>query len=297
MKCFKNNNLETHKKISSEKLNEIFDAKLSDKDFTKLSKFIQGKYGIKMPPAKKIMLQSRLQKRLRALEITSYSEYVKYVFSKQGVDEVIHMMDVVSTNKTDFFREPIHFEYLRNVFLPEYYKRNKGHLLKVWSAGCSTGEEVYTLTIVLSEFALANPQFMYSIYGTDISTKVLKIAKNAIYSVDRVEVIPLDLKKKYLLRSKDKTKKLVRIVSPLRQKVRFDRLNFMQNDYRVNDTFDIVFCRNVLIYFDRNNQEDVINKLCRNLKTGGLFFFGHSESITGLNVPLEHIKPTIFRKI
>ncbi len=280
----------------SSNVSRIFDAELTEAEFKKLSAFIQSNYGIKMPPEKKIMLQSRLQKRLRTLEMNSYAEYIDYVFGKTGNQEIIMMMDVVSTNKTDFFREPGHFAFLVDKVLPEYYKNNKSKLFKVWSAGCSSGEEPYTLAMVLSEFATQNPGFDYMIFGTDLSTHVLQKAKAAIYEDKRVEVVPMEYKRKYLLKSKDSDKHLVRIVPELRRRLKLKRLNFMDNDYAVTETFDVIFCRNVLIYFDRQNQENVITKLCRNLHPDGFFFLGHSESIAGINVPLKHIQPTVYRK-
>lgn len=274
-----------------------YDAKLSSKDFQRLSSFIYQQYGIKMPEAKHIMLQSRLQKRLRALQIPSFTEYVDYVFSQRGSDEIIHMMDVVSTNKTDFFRENQHFEYLLDSVLPEFYDVQHQNFVKVWSAGCSSGEEPYTLAMVLSEFQQKARGFDFQILGSDLSTIVLEKAVTAIYPEDRVDVIPYDMKKKYLLKSKDRTKPTVRIVPELRRKANFMRLNFMDDVYDAPANFDIVFCRNVLIYFDRPTQEKVINKLCRHLKPGGYFFLGHSESVTGINVPLNQIKPTIFKRV
>lgn len=284
-------------KIKTSDLQKLYDAKLSDADFNKLSKFIQGEYGIKMPPEKKVMLQSRLQKRLRELGIISYSEYVNYVFSDKDSEEIINMIDVVSTNKTDFFREPVHFDFLKKEVLPNFYNNNTMRHFKVWSAGCSSGEEPYTIAMVLSEFALSSPGFDYSIFATDISTRVLKKAIEGIYPISEVDVVSLELKKKYLLKSKNKNENLVRVVPALRQKIKFGRLNFMSPSYNVTEMYDLIFCRNVLIYFDRENQEKVINKLCLNLKPGGYFFLGHSESITGINVPLKHIQPTIFRKL
>ncbi|MBN1253069.1 MAG: methyltransferase domain-containing protein [Bacteroidales bacterium] len=273
-------------------LQKIFAAKLTDIEFDKLSKFIYTRYGIKMPPAKRIMLQSRLQKRLRALKIYTFKEYVDFVFSKDGQEEVVHMMDVVSTNKTDFYREATHFDYLTNEVLSKIYKENK--FVKLWSAGCSSGQEVYTLAIVLSEFASKNPGFDFSIFGTDLSTIVLKKAFDAVYPEEAVSMIPIDIKRKYLMKSKDKSKKLVKVNANLRKKTKYQRLNFMDDHYAVNEKFDIIFCRNVLIYFDRETQEKVINKLCNNLKPGGYFFLGHSESITNIEAPLKQVKPTIY---
>lgn len=281
------------------RLNDIFKAQLSQEDFDKLSRFIYKESGIKMPPVKRVMLQSRLQKRLRELEMSNFKEYCEYVFSKDGINnEIIHMLDVVSTNKTDFFREPVHFDYLQGNVLPEFVQQKATtKTIKVWSAGCSSGEEPYTIAIVMAEFAERNPGFDFSIIGTDISTQILQKAIDAVYKEDRVAIIPLELKKKYLLKSKDRVNPTVKIAQNLRRKVRFGRLNFMDNQYDVPETFDVVFCRNVLIYFDRETQEKVIQKLCTKLRSGGYFFLGHSESIMNMDVPLRQIKPTIFQKI
>ena len=249
-----------------------------------------------MPPEKRIMLQSRLQKRLRKLQITSYEDYINYAFNKNPEIELINLMDVVSTNKTDFFREPAHFEFLKMKYLPEFYKAGARHI-DLWSAGCSSGEEIYTLAMVFEDFKVNNNDFDYNIFGTDISTIVLKKAKQAVYPENYVEIVPTEMKRKYLLKSKNKKEQLVRIIPEIRKKVSFGRLNFMDEHYNVNKKFDIIFCRNVLIYFDRVNQEKVINRLCEHLKIGGFLFFGHSESITGLNVPLKYIQQTVFQKV
>lgn len=278
-------------------LNEIYKAQLSEHDFNRLSNFIYKEYGIKMPPSKKIMLQSRLQKRLKDLNITSFKEYCDIVFSNDGADEIIHMIDVVSTNKTDFFREPNHFAFMQEVILPEFVAEKNNRLLKIWSAGCSSGEEPYTIAMVVSGFFETQIGFDFQILGTDISTRILQKAIDAIYSEDRIVGIPLEIKKKYFLKSKDATKKLIRIIPQLRGKINFQRLNLMSGSYDVKDMYDIIFCRNVLIYFDRETQEKVISKLCARLKTGGYFFLGHSESIMGMQLPLSSIKPTIFVKV
>jgi chemotaxis protein methyltransferase CheR len=281
-----------------ERLNEIFRAKLSDEDFKRLSEFIYREYGIKMPPAKKVMLQGRLQKRLRELDITSFRDYVDYVFSKEGQDnEIIHMIDVVSTNKTDFFREPVHFEFLAQEVVPRFAQETGlRYPLKIWSAGCSSGEEPYTIAITLMECKEKFPALEFQILGTDISTRILQTAVDAIYKENRIEGIPLQILKKYFLRSKDRTNPTVRLIPEIRKRVSYMRLNLMESVYPVPDMFDVIFCRNVLIYFDRVTQEQVINKLCMHLKSGGYFFLGHSESTTGMVVPLRQIKPTIFVK-
>lgn len=280
-------------------LNQIFKAQMTSDDFDRLSKFIFQQSGIKMPPVKKVMLQSRLQKRLRELKITSFKEYADFVFSEEGQkNEIIHMLDVVSTNKTDFYREPVHFDFLTQTILPEFIETNNFNKnFKVWSAGCSSGEEPYTITIALNEFKNNYPNFNYSILGTDISSQILQKAFLAVFKEERIVNIPLELKRKYFLRSKDRINKTVRVIRDLRDKVEYRRLNFMDETYNISDIFDVIFCRNVLIYFNRDTQEQVINKLCNKLKKGGYLFIGHSESILGMDVPLQQIKPTIFKRI
>ncbi|MDI3528073.1 MAG: chemotaxis protein methyltransferase CheR [Tenuifilum sp.] len=271
---------------------------LTNEEFQRLSALIYKESGIKLPPIKKVMLQSRLQKRLKHLKINTFKEYISYLFSKDGFDrEIIHMLDVVSTNKTDFYREPAHFEFLANEVLPNYYSSNVNQTFKVWSAGCSSGEEPYTLAMVLFEFAEKNPKFNFSIFATDISTRILQKAVDAVYSEDKVQAIPFPLKKKYMLRSKDRTNPTVKMAPHVRSKITFDRLNLMDSTYKTKDIFDVIFCRNVLIYFDRETQAAVINKLSQRLKPEGYLILGHSESILNLNVPLVQVRPTVYRKV
>lgn len=286
-------------KESLNTLSAVYKLQMPDAVFTKLSNFIYKEFGIKMPPAKKVMLQSRLQKRLREMNMNSYEQYCDFIFSKEGeAMELVHMIDVVTTNKTDFYREPAHFDFLLNTVLPEFNaSQRQKSTLKIWSAGCSSGEEVYTLAMVISDFMEKNKSMDYSILGTDISTRILQKAFDAIYTEERAANIPLEIKRKYFLKSKDRQKPTVRLIPEIRKKAYYQRLNFMDDSYNIHDTFDIIFCRNVLIYFDRETQQNVINRLCTHLKTGGYFFLGHSESITGMKVPLVQLKPTVFMKV
>jgi len=275
-------------------------AALKDKEFNRFSSFIYDEVGIKLPPAKKIMLEARLQKRLKALKLHSFEEYADYVFTSEGrADELIHLIDVVTTNKTDFFREPAHFEYLVKTAIPTLIeKRGVGTKspFKIWSAGCSTGEEPYTMAMVLAEFAAGRAGFQSSILATDISTAVLSTASTAIYPEDRVDTIALNLKKKYLLKSKDKSKGLVRMIPRLRSMIQFRRVNFME-DFAMRDQMDVIFCRNVIIYFDKPTQEQLLNKFCRQLVPGGYLFLGHSETLNGLDVPLTPVASTVYCKL
>ncbi len=277
-------------------------ATISDRDFNRLSEFIYAECGIKMPSAKRVMLESRLQKRLRASGFTSYTEYCNYLFSPKGIEnELVHMIDVITTNKTDFFRESAHFDYLVQKALPELIAAQGTGIRKklmLWSAGCSTGEEPYTLAMVLSNFSEKCPgmKLNYMILATDISTRVLEKAKNAIYEHDRIEPVPRELRGKYLLKSKDKKNSLVKIIPELRESVRFRRLNFLEGNFGMREPMDVIFCRNVIIYFDRPTQERLLNRFCRHLSPGGYVFLGHSETLHGLDVPLIQVAPTIYRK-
>jgi chemotaxis protein methyltransferase CheR len=275
---------------------------MTQAEFARFSDFIIGQCGIKMPPSKKIMLEARLQKRLRVLGIPSFGEYYQHIHSENGRDELVHMLDAVTTNKTDFFREPVHFQYLVQTILPEALIEQEGARQRdrpffLWSAGCSTGEEPYTLAMVLSAFAQQHPAFRFSVMATDISTRVLDRARDGIYDEDRIATVPHELKQSYLLRSKDRGRSLVRIVPELRAAVQFKRLNLMEESFSFSEPLDVIFCRNVIIYFDRSTQERLISRFCRVLKPDGYLFLGHSESVHGFDLPLRRITSTVYRKI
>lgn len=273
---------------------------LSQSVFNRLGAFIHTRFGIKMPDSKRVMIESRLRKRLKVLNIKSYAEYCDFLFSDDGLDsELHHFIDVVTTNKTDFFRNPNHFRFLTNKALPQLVKSGAGtkRALNVWSSACSQGDEPYTIAIVMSEFARNSETFDFSILATDISKKVLEVAQHGIYPHNHIETIPLDLRRKYLLKSKDKNKDLVRIVPELRKKVTFRHLNLIEKTFRVQRTMDIIFCRNVIIYFDQQTTDDLIKKLCGQLKKGGFLFMGHSELLDCSNLPIVQTAPTIYQKI
>ncbi|MFZ5774578.1 MAG: CheR family methyltransferase [Thermodesulfobacteriota bacterium] len=274
---------------------------LSDRDFNRFSSFIYEVCGIKLPPIKKTMLASRLQKRLRVLEMSSYKEYLDYVLSPEGqAKELYHMIDVVSTNKTDFFREPQHFDVMNARVLPEFVERYRfregfQHKLTVWSAGCSTGQEPYTLAMVLQEFCEKNPTFDFEILATDICTQALAAAEEAIYSDDVVAPVPTILRHKYLMKGKGHHAGFHRVVPELRRKVSFKRLNFMDRDFGISKKMDIIFCRNVIIYFDRPTQQLLFEKFYRQFAPGGYLFTGHSESLEAIGNRMERIDSAVYR--
>jgi chemotaxis protein methyltransferase CheR len=269
----------------------------STADFSRLSAYLQTELGIKLPESKRTMLAGRLHKRLRALAMASFATYCDFIFSADGrKKELVHLLDAVTTNKTDFFREPDHFNYLKNTVLPGFKARGKKHL-RVWSAACSTGEEPYTLAMVLSEYQRSDSGFAFEILATDVCTRVLEVARQATYAMEKIDPVPAEYRKRYLLKGKGENRHLVRIAQEQRARVSFGRLNFMAGDFRLPKMQHIIFCRNVLIYFDKKTQEAVINKLCQYLEPDGYLFLGHSESILGYDVPLRQEAPTVHRRL
>jgi chemotaxis protein methyltransferase CheR len=271
---------------------------LSLQEFEKVSEIVYGNCGINLDVCKKTMVESRLNRRLRALGIATFGNYLQFIHSKEGIEkELVHMIDVVTTNKTDFFREQHHFDFLIESALPEFLDSNRNHTMKVWSSACSSGEEPYTIAMVLQEFARLNRGFSYDILASDISTQILHKAVQAIYPAALALDIPAQYRAKYLLKSKNHETPTIRVTSELRSKVKFDRINLIDEGLAVDQMQDIIFCRNVLIYFDRETQLKVIKNLLRNLRPGGLLFIGHSESLHFFNLPIKQIRPTIFTKL
>lgn len=281
---------------------EWYSQSLSKSDFVRLSHFIESLTGIKMPLSKLNMVEARLRKRLKELKIYSYTDYCDYLFTPRGMEkEQEKLINVITTNKTDFFREPDHFEFLIRKAVPDLMTMDGSGVKKrltLWSAACSRGNEAYTLAIVLSEFARQYPglTFDFFILATDISTHVLEKAQKAIYNHEDISPVSLDLRKKYFLKGKDKNKDLVRVVPELRDKVKFRYLNLMDADFKMREPMDIIFCRNVIIYFDKKTQTDLIIKLCRHLKDDGYLFMGHSEVLDCHNLPLVSVAPSVYKK-
>jgi chemotaxis protein methyltransferase CheR len=274
------------------------DESLCDRDFSRLCALIYAEAGICLSAEKKTMVEVRLRRRLRALNMASYEEYCQFVFSKQGMrEELVFLIDVITTNKTDFFREAAHFDFLGARALPELVAAAQGgRQLVAWSAGCSTGEEPYTLAMALSEYAESHPGFRFRILATDISTAVLALAEQGIYTTETIKPVPRPLQRKYLMRSRDVERPRVRIIPELRRLIEFRRLNFMDSDYLLANQADVIFCRNVLIYFDRPTQENILRKLTRCLQPRGFLFVGHSETLHDMDLPLIPVAPAVYRR-
>jgi chemotaxis protein methyltransferase CheR len=270
---------------------------LSSRDLNRLCRLIYEQSGITLGAEKQIMLEGRLKRRVTALKLSSYQEYCDYLFdgNHHDVEEMVHLIDAVSTNKTDFFREKSHFDFLIARVVPELTAPDKNREVMIWSAGCSTGEEPYTLAIVLNEYRLSHPGFRFRILATDISTAALAKAERGVFSGEVVRPVPIGLQRKYFMRSRNRESNLLRVIPELRQMIEFRRLNLM-GEFGLPDLAGAIFCRNVIIYFDRPTQERLFHKFSRQLVEGGYMFVGHSESLHHMDVPLVPVAPALYRK-
>jgi chemotaxis protein methyltransferase CheR len=274
------------------------DETISSRDYARLCELVYAEAGIRLGTEKKTMLEARIRRRLKALELQSYGQYCDYLFGRQGrKEEIVHFIDVVTTNKTDFFREPAHFDFLVEKALPEASCHGSGRPFLIWSAGCSTGEEPYTMAIVLTEYAQSHPGFRFRILASDISTVVLGKAELGVYSSDLVDPVAPQLRRKYFMRSRQPGSNRMRVVPELRRAIEYRRLNFMDADYGFSEKADAIFCRNVIIYFDRPTQERILRKLANCLAPGGYMFVGHSETLHDMNLPLTPVAPALYRRI
>lgn len=274
-----------------------FEDRLSSRNFKRLASYIYNYSGIKMPEAKITMLEGRLRRRLRVTGHPTLDSYCTYLFENGGLDrESVYLIDVVTTNKTDFFREPSHFDYMSGTILPELARRG-ARQIRIWSSACSIGAEPYTIAMLLEEFLTSQKGPDYVILATDLSTEVLDKARRGVFSEDMIAPLPPDMIAKYIRYAREPGRGEVRIVPRLRSRIGFARLNLMDDSYEIGDPVDMIFCRNVLIYFDKQTQQQVIGKLCDRLSAGGYLFLGHSESIAGMNLPLRQVANTVFKRL
>ncbi|HET7506713.1 MAG TPA: protein-glutamate O-methyltransferase CheR [Kofleriaceae bacterium] len=263
----------------------------------RLAETITAELGIKMPEGKLTMLHGRMQRRVNQLGITSLAEYERRLRDPvHAKAELVELLDLATTNKTDFFREPAHFTYLIQSVIPELARGRDRWACRVWCAGCSSGQEVYTLAMVLDDYGRSHPGFDFSIIATDISTRILREAIAATYPVALIEPVPPVMRQRYLLRGTGPRSGWVRVVPELRAKVGFRRLNFMDEHYPLGE-LDVVFFRNVMIYFDRATQKQVLERQCKLLRPGGYLFVGHTESVSGLGVPLTPRKTSVLQRL
>ena len=271
-------------------------SELNAHDFSRVATFIEQHSGIKTPPSKRLLVEGRLRRRARASGFGSVADYCEHVFADPAslAIEAELLVNALTTNKTDFFREPKHFEYLTAQVLPALVAGGERRL-RVWSAGCSTGAEPYTLAMLLDQFCMTRA-CSYGILATDIDTEVLETARRGIYPTHMVEPVPALLRRRYMMAARDDRAE-IRMVPELRAAIGFGQLNFMDPRYGVGDPMHIIFCRNVLIYFDQETQEKVIRRLLDCLVPGGHLFLGHSETIAGMDLPVQTVAGTVFQKV
>lgn len=273
---------------------------LPERELQRVARFIGQEVGIQLSDSKHTLVEGRLRKRMCQLGYMEFKPYLDHVLdSIEGKHERLHLIDALTTNKTDFLREPAHFNYLVEKALPEVEKKLKAdgrRELDIWSAGCSSGEEAYTLSIVLNEAIQKQSALRFNILATDISKSSLETARNAIYPERRIEPIPMPLRKRYFLRSRNPGEALVKMGPELRRHIQFASLNLMNNNFGLNNKMDIIFCRNVMIYFNNEIREQLVNRFEQQLIAGGYLFVGHSESLNGLNIGLQQVAPMVYRK-
>ena len=264
-------------------------AVLTDQEFQQFSELIYRIAGISMSPAKKPLITSRLAKRLRQQQLASYSDYFRFITSPQGKDELQEAVDSLTTNETHFFREPKHFDFLRQRVIPA---RQAGRGLRIWSAACSSGEEPYSIAMVLDEMLGGEP---WEVVASDISTRILDKARSGLYPMERMPEIPKPYLSRYCLKGIDAHDGTLLIDKSLRSRVRFLSHNLMQAPPRL-EPFDVIFLRNVMIYFDQETKRQVIAKLLPLLRPGGYFLIGHSENLNGVTDDLRSVLPAVYRK-
>jgi chemotaxis protein methyltransferase CheR len=256
---------------------------------------------INLGPSKKELVMARLSKRLRALNIPSYGDYLKFLQSAAGHDEMTNLIDSISTNHTYFFREPQHFDFLSQVILPDYCERepkHSSHQFKIWSAATSSGEEPYTLSLILDDYFTNRVRgWTWNILCTDISTRILAKAEAGIFSKDRVAPVRPDWLIRYFDKGVGESDGYFRIKDEIRKNLTFKALNLLAPSYPFRETFQVIFCRNVMIYFDRDTQQELIAKMTPLLEPGGYLIIGHAESLTNVKHSLKLIKPSVYRKV
>ncbi len=269
---------------------------LRDTEFEKISRLVYSHCGIHLHDGKKELVKARLSKRIREGNFRSFADYYDYVKTGEGTDEFIAMIDSLSTNLTSFFREDGPFRALSRI-VPELIReaaRRGRPRLNLWSAGCSSGEEPYTMAVTALEAAQGTGADI-RILATDISTRVLKKAGQGIYPAERVKSVPPDLLRRYFQVGQGNWAGYYRVKKDVRDLVRFERFNLMDPP-APGDPCNVIFCRNVMIYFDKKTQEGLVNRFHSRLAKGGYLFIGHSESLTGLSHAFQYLEPSLYRK-
>jgi chemotaxis protein methyltransferase CheR len=267
---------------------------LSDEEFEMLRGVVYRETGIKLSDLKRSLLQSRLLRRLRNLGLYEFSDYIEYLREHYN-DEIINFINAITTNKTEFFRENQHFEYLNDIVFPEIEKQKKSKI-RIWSAGCSTGEEAYSIAITSGEY-FTNRIHDIKILATDIDTQVLEKGFSGTYSLDQVSGMHPDIVKKYFAKGANENDGMYKVKDTTKNLIVFKRLNLLDQTYPMKGKFDIIFCRNVVIYFDKATQKKLFERFYDYLQDDGYLFVGHSENLSGITDKFRHLGKTVYKKV
>ncbi|MEN6520401.1 MAG: protein-glutamate O-methyltransferase [Armatimonadota bacterium] len=279
--------------IENENRTELMSLELTQAQFERISSVVYKLCRINLHLGKEVLVKARLAKRLRLLGMSNFEEYMDYLERDKSGKELSIMIDSLTTNKTSFFRESQHFEYLQRHLLPSL--KAESNRIRIWSAGCSSGEEPYTLSVVIRETFPDVDRMDVRILATDISSKVLDTAKEALYNKDTLKDVPPDMVRKYFTCTQTKPMRIYKVNDNARSMIRFARLNLM-DQWPMSGPFDVIFCRNVMIYFDKPTQQELVRRYWEMLRPGGHLFVGHSESLTATSHQFKYVQPAVYIK-
>lgn len=266
----------------------------TDDDFAQVKSLVYGFAGIDLNESKKNLVYNRLAKRIRFLEMNSFSEYLKYV-KAQGESEFVHLINAITTNLTFFFRENHHFEYLANTIIPSLLQKNQSSKkIRIWSAGCSTGEEPYSIAIVLKEAVPSD--WDARVLATDLDTNVVQTGQDGVYKIDRLKGVSEARVKRWFMKGSGSREGFVKVKPELQQSIDFGQINLM-NEWPIKEAIDVIFCRNVVIYFDKTTQAKLFDRYANLLPDDGHLLVGHSESLYKVTDRFKLLGQTIYQKI
>jgi chemotaxis protein methyltransferase CheR len=267
---------------------------ITDQEFNQLSQYIKAKYGIKLGPEKKALVLGRLRSVLAEKNFTNFTDYYNYVIADKTGDADLTLVNVITTNHTFFMREISHFHYFTETVLPYLSKSSKNKDMRVWSAGCSTGEEPYTLTMLINDFFGVHKQSWDTrILATDLSVKVLDAARKGMYRNEELAALPAKWRSLYFQRIDSEHSVISQLI---KEEVIFRQFNLMSEVFPFKKKFHVIFCRNVMIYFDQKTKDELIEKFYEFTEPGGYLFIGHSESLNRENCRYQYIMPAVYRK-
>jgi len=271
---------------------ELATLKISSRDFAHLSALVKERFGLVLDTSKQQMVTTRLSKRLRELNYESFTDYYRHVTSDASGAALKDMVDALTTKFTSFFREAEHFELLRKIASED----SDSNPLRVWSAACATGEEPYSIVITLLEALQNQPDRAIEVVASDVSNRALQRAAEGLYQAEQLATLPRHLARKYFLKGEGKWHGWFCVKRELRKHIEFRQINLM-DALPSQAAFSVIFCRNVMIYFDRDGQESVVNRLVPSLEPNGYLFIGHAEGLAGVKHPLQYIQPAVYRRV